>query len=289
MSAKGAPEILSRIPSFTFPEAAASALARVTVYGEWRRKPVGVAPVFDDIRADEARAIIEQALARGGGWLSPAEARNLFDAAGIPAAKARFVTSGDKAAQAAKEIGFPVALKAAGPTILHKTEIGGVALNLADESAVVKAYQDMRDRIGDDLTGVVAQEMVAGGVEVVVGATLDPTFGPLVLFGSGGVLVELLNDVAFRINPLTSADVQDMMNEVKGARLLRGYRGARAADEAALADIILRVSALLEICPEIHEMDANPIKVLEKGAVVVDGRIRVNALPEPAPTRRIAY
>jgi acyl-CoA synthetase (NDP forming) len=131
--------------------------------------------------------------------------------------------------------------------------------------------------------------MAPGGVEVVVGATLDPTFGPLVLYGSGGILVELLSDVAFRIHPLTDADLTEMLNEVKGTELLRGYRGAPYADEAALRDIVLRVSALLEVCPEIHEMDANPIKVFEKGAMVVDARVRVDPLPERAPSRRIAY
>ncbi|HKP87108.1 MAG TPA: acetate--CoA ligase family protein, partial [Blastocatellia bacterium] len=289
MSAKGTPEILARIPSYMFPEAAASALAKVTAYGEWRRRPLEDVPVFDDIRVDDARAIVERALARGGGWLSHAEAHELFSAAGIPVARSRFVSDPEAAVKAAKEIGFPVALKAAGPTILHRTEVGGVMLNLADEAAVRGAYQDMLERIGDDLTGVIAQEMVAGGVEVVIGATLDATFGPLVLYGSGGILVELMNDVAFRINPLTRTDVEEMMSEVKGTALLRGYRGSRPADERALAEIILRVSALLEVCPQIHEVDANPVKVLREGAIVLDARVRVDPLPEPVPTRRIAY
>jgi acyl-CoA synthetase (NDP forming) len=110
-----------------------------------------------------------------------------------------------------------------------------------------------------------------------------------VLYGSGGILVELLNDVAFRIHPLTDADVREMINEVKGTALLRGYRGSQPADEAALSELILRVSALLEICPQIQEMDANPVKVLEAGVIVVDARVRVDRLVEPPPTRRIAY
>jgi acyl-CoA synthetase (NDP forming) len=289
MSAKGAPEILSSIPSYEFPESAASALAKVTTYGEWRRKPLGTVPTFSDIRADDAKAIVEQALARGGGWLSPVEIGELFSAAGIPAAKSRLVSNLDDALKAAEKIGYPVALKATGPAIIHKTEVGGVALNLADEAAVRRAHDDMATRLGADLTGVIVQEMVAGGVEVVVGATLDKIFGPLVLYGSGGILVELLNDVAFRINPLTDTDVRDMINEVKGTALLRGYRGSRPADEAALSEIILRVSALLEICPQIQEMEANPVKVLENGAIVVDARMRVDRLVEPPPTRRIAY
>jgi acetyl coenzyme A synthetase (ADP forming)-like protein len=289
MSTKGAPAILGRIPSYEFPESAASALAKVTAYGEWRRKPSGTVPTFDDIRVEDAKSIVDKVLARGGGWLSPVEIGDLFSAARIPAAKSQLVVNLDDALIAAKKIGFPVALKATGPTIIHKTEVGGVALNLADEAAVRRAYDDMATRLGADLTGVMIQEMVAGGVEVVVGATLDKTFGPLVLYGSGGILVELLNDVAFRINPLTDTDVREMIGEVKGTALLRGYRGSHTADEAALSEIILRVSALLEICPQIQEMDANPVKVLESGAMVVDARVRVDRLVEPPPTRRIAY
>ncbi|MFY9555858.1 MAG: GNAT family N-acetyltransferase [Blastocatellia bacterium] len=289
MSAKGAPAILSSIPSYGFPESAALALAKVTAYGEWRVKPSGALPVFADIRAGEAKETVERALTRGGGWLSPVDIASLFNAAGIPFAKSRHVTSLGNALQAAAEIGFPVALKATGPTIVHKTEVKGVALNLSDEEALRVAYRDMADRLQGDLSGVIVQEMVQTGVEVVVGATLDQTFGPLVMYGSGGILVELLNDVAFRIHPLTDIDAREMINEVKGTALLRGYRGSKSADENALADIILRVSALLEICPQIHELDANPVKVLDRGAIVVDARVRVDRLVETQPTRRIAY
>lgn len=289
MSAKGVPEILSSIPSYVFPEAAASALAKVTSYGEWRNRPVGTVPVFTDIRADDLRSIVERVLARGGGWLSPVEIGEMFAAAGIPAAQSRFVSKLDDALAAAATIGYPVALKAVGPAIIHKTEVGGVALNLADDAALRNAYDDMAMRLRAELAGVIVQKMVPGGVEVVVGATLDRVFGPLVLYGSGGILVEMLNDVAFRINPLTDLDARDMLNEVKGTALLRGYRGSSPADENALAEIILRVSALLEICPQIQEMDANPVKVLERGAIVVDARIRVDRVVEPPATRRIAY
>jgi acetyl coenzyme A synthetase (ADP forming)-like protein len=289
LSAKGAPEILSNIPSYAYPEAAASALAKLTTYAEWRRRPAGTVPAFTDIQTDEARAVVERALARGGGWLGPAEVHDLFAAVKIPVAKTLFVSNADEAAKAAASIGFPVALKAAGPTILHKMKVGGVELGLSHAGAVRKAYADMAGRLGADLAGALVQEMIPDGVEVVVGSTLDPTFGPLVLYGGGGILVELLNDVAFRINPLTDVDVQDMINEVKGTALLRGYHGAPAGDETALAEIISRVSALIEMCPQIHEMDANPVRVLQMGAVVVDARVRVNRLPESTPTRRIAY
>ena len=162
-------------------------------------------------------------------------------------------------------------------------------LNLADERAVREACEEMQAKFSGELSGVLVQELVTDGVEVMVGATLDPTFGPLVAYGSGGILVEMLNDVAFRINPLTDIDVQDMLSEVKGTALLRGWRGAPAADEAALKELILRVSALLEICLQIQEMDANPVKVLAQGAKIVDARLRVARLPDLMPTRRLAY
>ncbi len=289
LSAEGVPEILRKIPSYKFPEAAAAALAKVTAYGEWRRRPPGVAPKFDDIRIDDARAVVERALTRGGGWLSPFEIKELFDAVGIPITKAKCVVDAEGAAKAAQEIGFPVVLKAMGPNILHKTEVGGVALGLGDEGAARAAYIDMSNRLKDDMTGAVVQEMIRGGVEVVVGATLDPTFGPLVVYGSGGILVEMMSDVAFRIHPLTDRDVEEMMEEVKGTALLRGFRGAPSMNEAALREIILRVSAMLEICPQIQEMDANPVKVLRDGATVLDARVRVDRLMEIQPTRRIAY
>jgi acyl-CoA synthetase (NDP forming) len=289
MSAKDAPKILESIPTFVFPEAAAAALASVVRYGEWRRSPEGSVPHFDDMRIDDARAVIDNAIARGGGWLSPTEIGKLMDAAGIPYARTVFVESADEAARVAEEVGFPLVLKAAGPAILHKTEAGGVRLGLNDADAVRMAYLEMHSRIGSDMTGAIIQEMISGGVEVVVGATLDPTFGPLVAYGSGGILVELLNDVAFRINPLTDHDVREMLSEVRGTALLRGYRGAPVADEHALTQILLRVSVLLELCPEIHEMDANPVKVLEKGATVLDARVRVARLADPPISRRIAY
>jgi acetate---CoA ligase (ADP-forming) len=248
-----------------------------------------VLPPFDNIQVDRARAVVGQALERGDGWLSPAELQDLFDAVGITMAQSRLVKTVDEAVQAARALEYPVVLKAVGPRILHKSEVGGVRLNLAGEAAVRQAGEEMAARLGEELSGLVVQEMVMGGVEVVVGATLDPTFGPLIVYGSGGILVEMLNDVAFRINPLTDVDVADMLNEVKGTALLRGWRGGPAADEAALKELILRVSVLLEICPQIHEMDANPVKVLAQGATVVDARIRVARLSDPPPTRRIDY
>ena len=289
MSAKGAPPVLAPIPCYPFPESAVIALARAAAYGEWKRRPAGKIPKLSGLDPARARAVVERTLERGGGWLPPLETDEFLSSFGIPVAPMRLARTDAEAAAAARELGFPVVLKAVGPTILHKTEVGGVRLNLADEAAVRAACRDLKKRLGDDLTDFLVQSMVAGGVEVIAGVTNDPTFGPLVLYGSGGTLVELLSDVAFRLPPLTDIDVQAMLDEVRGTALLRGYRGAPRHDEAALRDLLLRLSTLIEACPEVREMDLNPVKVLEKGLRVVDARVRIERRTVLPPSRRIAY
>jgi acyl-CoA synthetase (NDP forming) len=285
MRAQGAPPGLAAIPCYAFPEAAALALARVTDYGVWKRKPAGTIPVVTDFRRDAARSIVDAVLRRGGGWLDAAEAVDLMTAAGIVSASARVVKNADEAAAAATSIGFPVALKAMGPTLLHKTERDAVRLNLADERAVRAAAADFETRLRGELTAIQVQQMVRGGVEMIVGAMQDPTFGPVVVCGSGGILVDLLADSAIRLHPVTEEDTAEMIRELRGARLLRGYRGAPPADEAALRGVILRISELLTVCPEIQELDLNPVKVFTSGAKVVDIRVRAER-PTPGPARR---
>jgi acetate---CoA ligase (ADP-forming) len=289
MSARGAPPVLAPIPCYPFPESAVIALARATSYGEWRRRPEGKIPDLAGVDAPAGRAVVEHALSRGGGWLAPSESESFLAAFGIPVAPARIVRTPSAAAEAARSLGFPVVLKAVGPQILHKTEVGGVRLNLADEAAVERSARSLKKRLGSDLTDFLVQTMVPGGVEVIAGVTHDPTFGPLVLYGSGGTLVELLGDVAFRLPPLTDADVDAMLEEVRGTALLRGYRGAPAMDEAAVKDLLWRLSALAEACPEVREMDLNPVKVLPRGVRVVDARVRVERRVTLPPSRRIAY
>ena len=228
------------------------------------------------------------ALARGGGWLDAAECDRLLAAFGIPTAPLRLAATPAAAAAAAEQVGLPAVLKAVGPAIVHKTEVGGVRVGLESAAAVRAAAEQMVSRI-EGLTGFLVQPQVSGGVEVIVGVVRDPTFGPLVVYGSGGTLVELLADAAFRLHPLTDADASAMLDEVRGTALLRGYRGAPKADEAALRDVLLRVSALVEACPEVREMDLNPVKVLAKGARVLDARVRVERRAAPARSRRIVY
>jgi len=289
MSAKGAPALLRPVPSYAFPEFAAAALARAVQYGEWRTRPEGAIPEFRDLRLDHARAIVDRSLAAGGGWLGPADAAALISDFGIAAAPLRVAADPDDAARAAAEIGFPVAIKAVGPAILHKTEVGGVRLNLRSPDEVRAAAEDLRARLGAELTGILVQGMVPGGVEVVAGIVQDPTFGALIMYGSGGTLVELLADVAFRLHPITDADAAAMLEEVRGTALLRGFRGAPPGDETALRELLLRLSALAEACPEVQEMDINPVKVLERGVRVVDARVRIGKRPPRRRSRRIAY
>ena len=289
MSARGAPSVLLPIPCYPFPESAAIALARATAYGEWRRRPPGEIPALARIDAASARRIVAGALERGGGWLAPGEVEAFLGAFGISTAPSRTARDAREAAEAARNLGFPVALKAIGPAILHKTEVGGVRLGLGDEAAVTDACHDLSDRLGAGLTGFLVQRMVPGGVEVIAGVTRDPTFGPLILYGSGGTLVELLADVSFRLHPLTDVDVHAMLDDVRGTALLRGYRGAAPLDEGALEDLLLRLSALVDACPEVREMDLNPVKVLSRGVAVLDARVRVESAAPAPPSRRIAY
>lgn len=289
MRSEGGPPSLANVPSYAFPESAAIALSRVTMYGEWRRKPAGVVPEFADIRAEAARRVVESALARGDGWLTTDEISALLSAVGIEQAASRFSRQPDDVARCAAAIGFPVVVKAVGPTLLHKTERKALALDLGSEDEVRHAVADLGSRLGDEITGYLVQRMVAGGIEMLVGAVDDPLFGPVIVCGSGGVLAELLADSSSRLHPLTATDAAELIEELRAARLLRGYRGEAPADAAALQDVILRVSSLLTICPEIRELDLNPVKVLHSGACAVDARVKVAALTSRPRTRRVVY
>jgi acetyl coenzyme A synthetase (ADP forming)-like protein len=289
MRAEGAPPALSPIPAYAFPESAALALARVTAYGRWRDTPTGKDPALESFDGDTIRRVVEQVLARGAGWARPDDVQALLRAAGIACAASTVVSDADAAVQAAARLGFPVALKALGPTLLHKTERRAVSLNLADEAGVRRAYEDFATRFGADMTSVLVQQMVPRGVEMIVGALHDPLFGPVIACGTGGVLVDILADTAFRLHPLSAADAADMIGELRGARLLRGYRGSAPADEQALRDTVLRVSELVRVAPEIQELDLNPVIVLSAGAHVADARVRLEPLTHARRGRRVEY
>ncbi len=272
-----------RVPQYAFPEPAARALARATRYAEWRARPEGKIVEFPDLQRDRSRDVLDTALERlgaEGGWLEPAEAEAILEAYGISHARSRVVRTAAEAAEAAKDIGGAVVLKVLAPSALHKSDVGGIALDVQPEDAAA-AFDEVFNVV-DDATGVLVQEFVAGGHEVIIGMTEDPSFGPLIAFGLGGVFVELIGDVSFRIHPLTDVDAAEMIAEVKSARLLEGYRGGEKGDVAALRDTLLRISAMVDDLPEIIEMDLNPVKVLApgEGLSVVDLRVRVRPIEQ---------
>jgi len=280
---------LAPVPSFAFPEAAAAALAHVTRYGEWLRRPV-VHPeaMADEMRAN-VRAVVQQASAGGEGWLSPSECDAILAAAEVPVLPSRTARTADEAVAAAREIGLPAVLKAVGKGILHKSDVGGVRLALASEQAVRDAFHALAGTLGDAMEAVLVQPMITGGIEMAVGGVNDPAFGPVVMCGTGGVLIDLLDDTAFAMCPLTESDATALVERVKGRVRMRGYRGAPAADEQALRQLLVRVSQLLHACPEIREMDLNPVMVLADGAIAADARMLVGAPKPPAPGRRIRH
>ncbi|MCR4375391.1 MAG: acetate--CoA ligase family protein, partial [Acidobacteria bacterium] len=282
MSTEGATGLLAPIPRYEFPEAAAVALARATTYGAWLRGPIEAPPVYGDLDQAKARRVVDEALARGGGWLTPDEAQTLAMAARLSVPPSILANTADEAVAAAAAIGGTVVLKAVGPTILHKTEVGGVRVGLMGREAVREAWEEMASRLGHTMTAGLVQAMIGGGVEMLVGVTEDPIFGPVMACASGGILAELLQDANFRLHPLTASDADEMIASLRGAALLRGHRGAPAADIAALTDALLRVSALVSVCPEIQELDINPLRVLPRGAHVLDIRVRVDIARPPA-------
>jgi acyl-CoA synthetase (NDP forming) len=276
MRSEDAPAALAKIPCFAFPEPAAIAMSRVAAYGEWRRQPVGVVPKLPDVQPALARLVVERALERGGGWLTAVEANALIAAVGIETPRSNMATSIDDAVEAAERLGYPVALKAVGRAILHKTEHHALRLNLENRSAVRVAASSLTRTLGDKMDGLLVQRMVAGGAEMMLGAINDPTFGHVIVCGSGGVMIELLADSACRLYPVTNQDAAEMVKGLKGVRLLRGFRGQAPDDEAAFQEAVLRISALIGICPEIQELDVNPLSVLPEGVSALDVRVRVS-------------
>jgi acetate---CoA ligase (ADP-forming) len=274
-----------RVPAYAFPENAARALAKVAAYADWRAQPPGLLWTFDDVRSEEARAVCQRAIAEhGDGWLTGSDARTVLDCAGLPLAAGTVARSEDEAAALARVLGFPVAAKLVARGIPHKSDIGGVQLNLATESAVRRAYVDIVARARHaapdaPIEGVLVQTMTADGIETIIGVSDDPLFGPLVAFGLGGIHVEVLADVQFRVAPLTDRDADELLHGIRGLPLLKGYRGRPPADLETLRELLLRVSRLAVDVPEIAELDLNPVIALRPGhgCRIVDARVKVRA------------
>ena len=280
------------MPGYEFPEDAARAIALAARHGRWRARAVGLgAQASTGLRSIEAAAIISQELARGDGWLSPASVAQLLDCYGLPLIATRgashdaeqAVARGDRARRAGRAQGDRAGL-------VHKSDAGGVAARARRaptrcapppseiEDAVAQRRAPAR-RLGRAADG-------AAGVELIVGVVHDHSFGPVLACGAGGTTAELLSDVAVRITPLTDLDAREMLRSLRTFPLLDGYRGAPRCDVAAIEDVLLRVSAMVEAHPEIVELDCNPLIAGPDGAVIVDARVRVETPRPPARCRR---
>lgn len=277
VSSEGVPAALRgsrHVAPFTYPESAARALGHAAARAEWLRRPQGTVPVLEGIDHEIAHAIVEARLAESeSDWLDPASTRDLLLAYGLPLVPERVAGSVEEAVEAAAELGFPSVVKTALPGA-HKTETGGIALDLRNEDAVRAAAR----RIG---LPVVVQPMVSGGSELLAGVVQDPIFGPLVAFGPGGVFAELIGEAGFRIAPLTGVDAEELVTGGKAGRLVAGFRDAPAADVRALVDLVHRLARLGEDLPAVAELDLNPVIALPDRCVAVDARVRV-ARPEIA-------
>ncbi|MGQ9571804.1 MAG: acetate--CoA ligase family protein [Dehalococcoidia bacterium] len=222
--------------------------------------------------------IIDRAKNEGRTILTEVESKQILEEAGIPIASAQLATTREEAVAAARQIGLPVVLKIVSPEITHKSDVGGVKLNLRSQEEVAAAFDEIvaaarKAQPEATILGVSVQKMARPGIEVIMGMTQDPQFGPVLMFGLGGVFVEVLKDVAFRIVPLEPRDARQMIRDIRGFPVLEGFRGQEPADLAALEDMLLRLSAFVEKHPEIQELDLNPVFAYKDGALAVDARI----------------
>lgn len=268
-----------KVPNYPFPERAVGALKAMLDYRRWLERPSLEIEEFD-VDQERVRRIFDQVRADGRQTIGDAEARDILEAYGIRIPASKLATSADEAVEIAEGIGYPLVMKIASPDILHKTDIGGVKLGLADATDVRDAfdllvYRATRYMPDAEIWGCLVQEMVRGGKEVIVGMNCDPQFGPLMMFGLGGIYVEALKDVAFRIAPFSRQEAQEMIAEIRAYSLLKGVRGERPSDTEAIVDTLLRLSQLVTDFPEIMEMDINPLIVFEAGRGVVGVDMRL--------------
>lgn len=274
------------VPTHIHPEDAARALAKALRHQRWRERPRQPAPSFADVRGDEAAAVISEALAEEREWLTMAECARLLDCYGVAMPESRIVASGAEAAAAAAELGGRVALKAQGPKIIHKTELGAVRIGLEGRAEVARAAARMEESLG--AAGVahesfLVQRMVADGAELLVGVAADPVFGPVLACGAGGTAAELLKDVALRVCPIDRLDAAEMLRSLAVFPMLTGFRGNPPADVDAVEQLLLRVATMADRHREIAELDLNPVLAGPDGAIAADARIRITPSAPPRP------
>lgn len=268
------------VPTFAFPEDAMRAMSAKCRFAAWSRRPLE-APRRFEVERDAVARILDEELAAGRPQLIELKALEVFRRYGFPVVPYELARTADEAVAAATRIGLPVVLKIVGPKILHKTDVGGVKLNLGDEQAVRQGYADMivgvRDKLGADVEiwGVLVQKMLPKGREIILGMSRDPRLGPLLMFGLGGIYTEALKDVAFRLAPIDERTATEMIGSIRSHKLLLAFRGEPASDVPAVADALLRLSQLVTDHPRISELDVNPLIVYAqgKGAMVADARV----------------
>jgi acyl-CoA synthetase (NDP forming) len=230
------------------------------------------------MREEAVSEIFRVAAAEERGFLLEHEAKTLCGLYGMPVTKITVARTEDEAVEAAEETGYPIVLKIVSPQVLHKSDAGGVLVNIGDAESIREGYKkilsNVKAHVPDaEITGILVQEMAPNGTEVIIGSTRDPTFGPTIMFGLGGIFVEILKDVSFRLAPITRSDAEEMIREIKAYKILEGARGMPPADQEAIAEILLATSRMLMECPEIKELDMNPVLVYEEGARIVDARV----------------
>ncbi len=272
----------AKISHYRFPEDAARALGAMVHYAQWRQRPRTSIRAFTDVQPNRVRAIIDNAKREKRKFLPEPEAHALLQAYGFPTLKSELTRDEAEAIRVAQRIGFPVAMKIVSPDVLHKVDVGGVHLHLKSEAEVRTAYQTLMRQMQTahhcaEIWGVLIQEMVRGGKEIILGMKRDALFGPLLMFGLGGIYVEVFKDVTFRMAPIRERSAQRMIEEIKGYKLLQGFRGEPPCDTLAIAECLERLSQLVLDFPDIEEMDINPLIVLPQGVRVIDARILIHA------------
>ncbi|HEX6076413.1 MAG TPA: GNAT family N-acetyltransferase [Micromonosporaceae bacterium] len=265
-----------KVPVYPLPELAVRALGHAVGYARWRREPLGRRLDLTGVDSGRARALVDQALATGGGWQPAETVSALLHCYGVPAVRSISAGSASDAVAAAEELGYPVAVKSDDPDVVHKSDIGAVHLGLTTPDEVRNAYRAIGEAVGVSRSAVVVQPMARGDVELVAGVVHDPLFGSLVMLGLGGVHTDLLGDRTFRLLPVTDIDANRMWRSLRAAPLLTGYRGKSAVDTRALEDLLLRVGRLAEDIPEIAELDLNPVLAGPDGLFAVDAKLRLS-------------
>lgn len=274
-------EVEVTVPFFMYAEEAVDGLARLNAQRKWMERPVGQTPVFD-VDKTRVQGIFDAVKAEGRTELTTRESLDVLEAYGVRVCRARFAKGEEEAVAAAREVGFPVVMKMTSKSTSHKTDVGGVRVNIGSEEKLRAEYRDLVAKLterglADGLEGVIIQEMVKSSRELVCGVAADPQYGPMIMFGTGGVFVEVMKDVGFALAPLTDADAHDLVRSVKAFKLLEGARGTKPADIARVEETLLRLSQLVTDFASVCELDINPLMISDATgeAIAVDGRIKI--------------